>query len=119
MKQHITSEQLNEFLEYKIIDGNANFNQERLSKINKALNIDSNRSYPPFYLINVGLMIEMLENELQGLVNIITFEGKYRIIIVGLEDGEAYSVLKFELNTGKNNACDALWEVIKNIEGEW
>lgn len=115
MRQHISSEQLNLFLDLQIKDGIANMNFERLSKLNKALGIDSKRNYPPSHLFTVGKMIEILTNSEFGFPRIGLSEARYKpeliVVTVTSLNSSKYHGKSFE----GYELVDALWESIKEV----
>lgn len=110
MKQHISSEQLNEYLELKIENGIANLNFEKQGKLNKFLGIESDRNYPPAHLITIGTMIDILKQKYW-----ITLEqdqdenNSWHVVLYEKEKNTLYH----QFHVAKKELVDALWKAVK------
>ena len=115
MRQYITTEQLNSYLELQIENGIANLGFDKQRKLNKLLGIDNERSYAPNHLFTIGKMIEILTNSEFGFPNIGLSESRYK--------SESIVVHILSLNGGKHHGqsfegadlVDALWKAIKEV----
>lgn len=119
MKQHITSDQLNEYLELKIENQVVNLNFERQEKLNKLLGTESKRGYPPNHLITIGKMIEILSEKQQSNIDLCimlskeydkkqTHKNKWKICDLHWNDINSITESHDEL-------VDALWDAVTLI----
>lgn len=102
MKQNISTDQLNEFIELKVNNGIANLNFEKQGKLNKLLGIESERNYPPAHLIDIGKMIEIL-HQYDCDVSIYSAGAMWHVEVAA------------HINVQEKCLCDALWQAVKEV----